>query len=221
MKKKNKKKIFLKFINPKGHNGFKYKLGINTDPSPIHLSMVGSCEAGALYFSDVKNILQFRSYGKMIAQVEPVGAYVKDGTNKYKAKSINVISMVPRSWSVLEKFGVDISPVAISSYDIPLGDSPSPKLEVNYILYRQNTKGWNRLLQLYRKHPKFRTFITERLGNMSYFTLKKVISATGVEMLGLEDCVFFCRECDLVSNRLQIQKATIKKFGLNAFLKAL
>lgn len=50
------KKQFFKVVNPQGHNGFKYKLGVNTDPDPCLLHFVGSCKPGALYFTDAAHL---------------------------------------------------------------------------------------------------------------------------------------------------------------------
>ncbi len=93
---KKKKEVFYKIIDTKrGHHGFFYKLGINTDPSTITLKNVQSCAPGALYFVRKENLASWCNYGNRVAILQPVGAYKLDEDGgKYKAKSLNVLEII-------------------------------------------------------------------------------------------------------------------------------
>jgi hypothetical protein len=86
---------YVKILNESmAHNGFKYKLGLNTDHIPFKPS--GSCESGGLYFTDLDNFYKFLEYGTLIADVkvpEGVEIYTDPVGDKWKASSI-IISNV-------------------------------------------------------------------------------------------------------------------------------
>lgn len=89
------KKQYYKVIDTKdGHHGYKYKMGINTDPHPVPLDQIGSCDAGALYFTDKENLADFRNFGTHIAWVTPISE-VKDDFKKYKAHTIKITKILP------------------------------------------------------------------------------------------------------------------------------
>lgn len=98
-----KKIQYYKMINPKGHNGLKYKMGKNLDPNPVDLSEIGSCEPGAIYFTTKKNLPGFGSYGNKIAWVTPIGRIVKDN-EKSKAHGIIITKMLPVEKAIQEIF---------------------------------------------------------------------------------------------------------------------
>jgi len=92
------------------HYDMQYKEGLNVDIKPFDSS---PCCGGGLFFSDVKNILGFCSYGDLIAEVTvPEGEMVISVGNKYKANKIN-LSNIRNLWDVevfkeLVKQGLDI-----------------------------------------------------------------------------------------------------------------
>ncbi len=83
---------FFRMVNGKvnhRHYDVVYKLGINKDP--LKFNPTGSCRAGGLYSTDIKNIWRYSSYGNLVASVSiPKGAQVyKDPDNdKWKADQL-------------------------------------------------------------------------------------------------------------------------------------
>ena len=94
-KKVQKEVQYYKVINPAGHHGLKYKVGLNTDPKALPLHLVGSCEEGAIYFTDKEHLLDFRGYGFLIAWVTPKSTIKPDKENKWKAHTIEITKMLP------------------------------------------------------------------------------------------------------------------------------
>ena len=78
---------FYKIVNPNGHNGLKYKEGLNVDPLPFNPS--GDCEPGGIYFAR-EDIFYYLDYGSEVYQVEPVGEVYENPSipKKFKAHSV-------------------------------------------------------------------------------------------------------------------------------------
>lgn len=87
---------YYKVVNPNGHHGLVYHVGLNVDPSPRPLRTVGSCQSGAIYFTDKENLLSFMMYGNMVAWVTPESPVKKDEQgDKWKAHKINITKILP------------------------------------------------------------------------------------------------------------------------------
>lgn len=114
--KKRPLKKFYKIVNTvKGHHGVFYKLGRNTDPNPRPLELVGSCQKGALYFSEAKHLHQFLGYGDKIA-VMTAKEYMKDSDgDKFKATTINILKFMDNTAENLLKIP-GISKSEVCSY---------------------------------------------------------------------------------------------------------
>jgi len=105
-----KKKVqYFKIVSPKGHNGMKYKIGLNKDPNAKPLKSVGSCKPGALYFTTLEHLHGFTRYGTLIAWVTPVGQIKRDSDgNKWKASALKVTKMMSFKKAIKElKFDLD------------------------------------------------------------------------------------------------------------------
>lgn len=90
-----KKVQYFKVINTKqGHHGFFYKLGLNVDPNPRPLSLVGDCEEGALYFVTAEHLRYWADYGDKIAWITPRSEIKTDGP-KFKAHKLEITKMLP------------------------------------------------------------------------------------------------------------------------------
>lgn len=75
------------------HNGFRYKLGLNTDINKFNPS--GSCTQGGLYFTNIQNLLKFMSYGSKIGIVTvPDDAKVYVENDKFKADKIILTKLI-------------------------------------------------------------------------------------------------------------------------------
>lgn len=96
-KKKEKKVQYYKVINTKdGHHGLFYKVGITEDPRKRPLGEIGTCESGAIYFTNAEYILRFDHYGDSIAWVTPISRIKLDeGGNKWKAHKIKITKILP------------------------------------------------------------------------------------------------------------------------------
>jgi len=84
----------MKFVDPKGNNGFVYVDGLNKDTKPFR--PYGTCKAGGLYFAEKKYILDYSNFGSQLCKVTiPPHAQVynekdSDGSSKHKATEIIV-----------------------------------------------------------------------------------------------------------------------------------
>ena len=79
------------------HHSFQYKEGLNVDTNPFNET--SNC-GGGLFFSDAENILSFRQYGDLIAEVEiPAGTKIVQVGDKYKAHAI-IIKNIKPIWTV-------------------------------------------------------------------------------------------------------------------------
>lgn len=69
--KKTLKTVFFKITNKKEcHNGLQYQDGLVKDTREFDDNPKHSCCPGGIYFSDAKNIFNFRNYGPWIREVE-------------------------------------------------------------------------------------------------------------------------------------------------------
>lgn len=95
----NKSVQYFKVVDTrKGHYGFFYKLGINTDPNPVPLNQIRFCGKGALYFTTLEYLSIWAENGDSIAWITPVSTVMKDDDYqniKWKAHSVNVTRILP------------------------------------------------------------------------------------------------------------------------------
>ena len=97
-------KQYYKFINlgKQAHNGMDYKVGDFTDPRARPLSEIGSCESGAIYFTDMENLSHFYNWGTHLAWVTPLSRIKKDSDgNKWKAHKIRITKILPKKEALL------------------------------------------------------------------------------------------------------------------------
>ena len=79
----------MRFVNPPGHNGFKYVHGNNVDILPFN--PFGNCNPGGLYFAHQHNVLSFSGHGPKLCKVTvPPHARVYVERDKFKASEIDV-----------------------------------------------------------------------------------------------------------------------------------
>jgi hypothetical protein len=156
-----KRRQYYKVINPKGHNGLKYKLGINTDPNSRPLQKVGSCEMGAIYFTDAEHLSGFRNYGTLIAWVEPVSRIKPDEGNKWKAHTINITKMLPIKDALPLIYGKKPAELVKSyeSFDIEVPNDLMQKLSLKEQYARCCSTDWKKFVRRNENNPKFVRFL--------------------------------------------------------------
>lgn len=163
--KKAVEKQYYKVINPKGHHGFMYKLGLNVDPNPRPLKEVGSCSQGALYFTDKENLPGFRGYGTMIGWITPKSpAKLDQQGDKWKAHSIEVTKMLPIKDALpLIYTNIDELVSAFESFnlDIPREILNKIPLEKRWTIYAQNNQD----------DSERRKFLQEYVGNKRFVNI--------------------------------------------------
>jgi hypothetical protein len=91
----DRSKTYYKVIHDSlKHYGMHYELGLNIDPIPFN--PYDTCSAGGLYFTSIKYIGTFHTYGHFVAEIQiPVDAKVYAEPNKAKADRFIIKSMIP------------------------------------------------------------------------------------------------------------------------------
>ena len=83
------------------HHGFKYQIGLNIDTQSFNPS--GSCESGGLYFTGIKHLFEFLSYGQYIALIElPDDSQIYIEYNKFKADQVIIKKILNDEREILE-----------------------------------------------------------------------------------------------------------------------
>ena len=93
---------FYKFIRKdRTHRGYVYRLGLNVDTKPFY--PFGTCTEGGLYFTDIRNIMEYYGYGSYIGIITlPDDSQVYVEKNKFKADKLVVSELLDNETSVLE-----------------------------------------------------------------------------------------------------------------------
>ena len=126
------------------HHGFKYQLGLNIDTQLFNPS--GSCKSGGLYFTDIKNILDFLDYGEQIALIEvPDDSQIYTENDKFKADKFIIKNIIDDEREILKLF--KINPLKPQS-DICLFAAKNGYLET-LKWARANGRSWNELTCAY------------------------------------------------------------------------
>ena len=151
------KKQYYKVVDTKnGHNGFFYKVGINTDPNPVPLNEISSCGSGALYFIDGEHLRYWTNRGDSIAWVTPVGEMEEDW-GKYRAHTLKVTKILPVAKALplipeadietFKEFGVSVTLESILKEN-------SIYVVADYMSDMNETDNLVKLLAMYPKNKK-------------------------------------------------------------------
>ena len=103
--------MYFKILNTKmNHHGFQYKEGLNIDTVPFNPK--GDCEPGGLYFTDEEHIIDYLSFGTLIANVEiPFDAQIYKNGTSWKADKIIISNIRP-----ITEFELSLSPSELIKY---------------------------------------------------------------------------------------------------------
>ena len=137
-----KDKTLLKFLKTPtmSDKGFKNQIGKNTDTKPFNPT--GQCQPGGLFFTDMKHMYRYMSYGAWIAMIEledEEEVYQEPCETKYKAHAIIITNIIHVKDSFLFE-DMNATLKTVTNYGLALEYIKNQTPEICLVAVKEN--GW-------------------------------------------------------------------------------